>query len=93
MDHPMEQIVEPLEFNGISVQGVCWAPTLWCGFSSFAEDSESEPEVEASTEKYRNLPFEQLKGKEAHWDACLSFNYLSAGKTRGMMYAFPDLLP
>lgn len=54
MTHPMETVLETLDYQGICVEIVKWTSTKWCGFSSFAPEPGNEPETEAVTERYRN---------------------------------------
>ena len=89
MTHAQEHLLQTFDFNGAEVALVAWTASLWCGKIAYATGNTGEPDVEALAQAASELfsrtpPFQ----REAHWEACLSLNYLSEERPCGVMFGF-----
>lgn len=86
--HPQEKIVETLNYNGITVDIVELADTIWCGKIGYAINNTDEPDVDKIMSDFQALQFPAMVTDrlESNWDVCLSANYLSGERPNGVMF-------
>lgn len=87
--HPQETILEHIAYNGISVEVVKWAKSIWCGKVGYAVNNVDEPDVEKIADDAKSIfPYNTPKEREENWEVCISLNYLSAQRPNGVMFGF-----
>ncbi|MDD4496365.1 MAG: effector binding domain-containing protein [Eubacteriales bacterium] len=86
--HPQERIVETFNYNGIPVEVVEWDATIWCGKIGYAKNNTDEPDVDPILSAFMSLPIPSMNERiEPNWDVCMSFNYFTNERPKGVMFA------
>ena len=87
--HPQETTVEQFSYNGLSVELVKWAESIWCGKVGYAVNNVDEPDVEEIAADAQNIFSNNTpKEREENWEVCISLNYLSDQRPNGVMFGF-----
>ena len=89
-EHPQETIMETWNYKGIKVDFAEWKETIWCGKIGYAAYNKEEPDVEKILSGFfaANAAEPAADRCEEDWDVCMSLNYLSGERPRGVMFGF-----
>ena len=87
--HPHETLVKTFDHNGLAVDVVRWAESIWCGKVGYAANNTDEPDVDAIARDAASLfQTHAPNQREMNWEVCMSLNYLSAKRPNGVMFGF-----
>jgi len=88
--HPQETLIETFDHNGVAIEVVEWAETIWCGKVEYAANNTDEPNVEKALNDFFAIHGKEPVNErlEKNWDVCISINYRSSEHPSGVMFGF-----